>query len=483
MSRRALALALLLLAPGAARPVPLPEALAATLETKALHGARVGALVVEAASGRTLFEHDPDRALVPASNLKILTALAALEGFGPTHRFTTRVFADAAPDADGAVDVLYLCGGGDPSLTSEAWWRLAADLRLAGLRAVRGGIVVDDAAFDGQRWHESWGKVTSRAYYAPIGALTANYGAFTVEATAGARPGEPVTVTLDPPVDYLHLLNRARTDDAASGDHLRVDRVSAGGSDEVRVGGRLAAGSGTRRLYRSVSDPGLYAGAVAALQLAANGVQLAGSVRRGAVPEGAHELLAYEGLPLAEIVRLLIKYSNNAIAESLVKALAVQATTGPGAWSAGSAAVLSQLAALGVPTDGIRLVDGSGLSRENRVTARTLVRALRVARASFQLGPELLAALPIAGRDGTLRKRAEGAADRVRAKTGLLEQVTSLSGYAELADGTPVVFSLLVNGYRSSDGAAMDAVDAFAAALVGSEPPAAAVSRSAAWVP
>jgi D-alanyl-D-alanine carboxypeptidase/D-alanyl-D-alanine-endopeptidase (penicillin-binding protein 4) len=479
------ALVLALGARAAGADAPLPRALAAALDASALRGARVGALVVDAERGAVLFERAPDLALVPASNLKILTALAALDAFGPAHRFTTRVLANAPVDAEGAVDVLYLQGGGDPALTSESWWRLAADLRLAGLREVRRGIVVDDSAFDAARWHPSWGRVTSRAYYAPIGALSANYGAFAVEVRPGPAPGAPLAVTLDPPVASLRVVTRARTGPPGSPSTLVVDRVAAGELEEVRVAGSLAAGAEPESFYRSVADPGRYAGALARLQLEANGVRVGAGLARGGVPLDATELLAFEGRPLGEIVGLLVKHSNNEIAEALVKALAAQ--RGAGSWELGTALVRERLVGLGLDASGLELVDGSGLSTGNRVSARLLVDALRVAGGSFRLGPELLAALPIAARDGTLRKRAGGADGRVRAKTGLLDRVTALSGYAELADGRTAAFAVLVNGYRVADEAAMDAVDAFVSALVSAEPgalePAASASSRAAWIP
>jgi D-alanyl-D-alanine carboxypeptidase/D-alanyl-D-alanine-endopeptidase (penicillin-binding protein 4) len=463
----------------------LSQALAAALDAPALRGARVGAFVVDAERGAVLFERAPDQALVPASNLKILTALAALDAFGPTHRFTTRVLADGPLDAQGAVNLLYLQGGGDPTLTSESWWRLAADLRLAGLREVRLGIVVDDSAFDASRWHPSWGRVTSRAYYAPIGALSANYGAFAVEVRPGPAAGAPLTVALDPPVASLRVVNRARTGPPGSPSTLAVDRVAAGDVEEVRVTGSLPAGAPPQPFYRSVADPARYAGALARLQLEANGVRVGPQLSRGGVPLGAAELLAFQGRPLGEIVALLVKHSNNEIAEALVKGLAAQ--RGAGTWELGTALVRERLVGLGLDASSLVLVDGSGLSTRNRVSARLLVDALRVAGGSFRLGPELLAALPIAARDGTLRKRAGAADGRVRAKTGLLDRVTALAGYAELADGRPAAFAILVNGYRVADEAAMDAVDGFVSALVSAAPEAAdaetSVSSRAAWIP
>ncbi len=442
--------------------------------------------MADAATGDVLFERSPELALVPASNLKILTALAALDAFGPAHCFTTRVLADAPLDAQGGVDVLYLQGGGDPALTSESWWRLAADLRLAGLHGVRRGIVVDDSAFDTLRWHPSWGRVTSRAYYAPIGALSANYGAFAVEVRPGREPGAPVTVAIDPPVASLRIVNRARTGPQGSAPKLEVERIAVGEVEEVRVSGSAPLGAEPKVYYRSVADAARYAGALARLQLEANGIRVGAELSRGGIPPGAIQLLAFEGRALGEIVGLLVKHSNNQIAETLVKALGAQ-RRGLGSWALGTAVVRERLVGLGLDDRGLELVDGSGLSTQNRVTPRLLVDALRVGRGSFRLGPELLASLPIAARDGTLKKRAAAAQGRVRAKTGLLDQVTALSGYAELANGRAAAFAILVNGYRVADEAAMDAVDAFVSALVSADPEASEnvrnASSRAAWAP
>jgi D-alanyl-D-alanine carboxypeptidase/D-alanyl-D-alanine-endopeptidase (penicillin-binding protein 4) len=120
----------------------------------------------------------------------------------------------------------------------------------------------------------------------------------------------------------------------------------------------------------------------------------------------------------------------------------------------------------GLPLAGVVLADGSGLAYDNRVTPRLLVAALRYADGSFDFGAEFLVGLPIAGRDGTLKKRAGGAVDAVRAKTGLLTRVTALAGLARLADESEVVFALMVNDYKSSDDGAMRAVDGFVTALV-----------------
>ncbi|MEE2672359.1 MAG: D-alanyl-D-alanine carboxypeptidase/D-alanyl-D-alanine-endopeptidase [Myxococcota bacterium] len=446
----------------------LGERLARALDVRALRRARISAYVVRARDGQVLFERSADRPLTPASNMKILTAMASLQTFGPAHRFETPIFTDALPDEGGGVGKLYVRGGGDPVLNSEDWWRLAADLRNEGLRRVRGDLVLDDHFFDAVRWHPDWGRTSSRAYHAPVGGLTANYGSFAVSVRPGQAAGDPVSVTVDPPVPYLSVANRARTGYVGQRSSLVVDRAPAGSGEVVEVDGVVAAGADARTYYRSVLDPTRYAGAVLRMQLRAVGIEVDGEIVSGSVPDTAVPLYVFKGRPVGEIVRLFVKFSNNAVAESLVKAMGARATGAPGSWKNGIPAYRAALEALGLDLDGLQIVDGSGLSYRDKLTPRALVDALRIARGSFRIGPELASALPIANRDGTLEKRVDEAPGLARAKTGLLSRVTSLSGFAELSDGETAVFSVLTNGYRGTDEEAMEALDHFVAVLAGS---------------
>lgn len=448
--------------PAAARPA-LTERLNAALSVRGLAGARVSALVVDRDTGDELFSRSPDRPLVPASNQKLLTGIGVLSTLGPAHRFATEILSPAPPGENGAVAGLFVRGGGDPALTSEDWWRLAADLRLLGLRRVAGPLVMDDRLFDDERWQPSWGDPSARAYHAPVGALMANYGAFRVTVTPG-RAGQLATVAIDPPVDYLELRAHVLTTQGGQ-KKLSVSRTPLGERERIEVRGRIPSGAESSDHWRSVTRPARYAGAVFEMQLRANGVVVDGPVQVGRVPAGARVLHVHDGRPLAEIARLFLKYSNNVIAESLLKSLALASGAERGTWVEGRGALRRSLEGLGLEVAGLELADGSGLSRENRVSPRLLVAALRRAEKAFGFGPELVAALPLAAADGTLEKRAAGAAGRVRAKTGLLSGVTGLSGFARSPGGRDVVFSVLANGYENGDGAAMDAIDAFATAL------------------
>lgn len=438
--------------------------LARALAARGLRGAEVGVLVVDADSGATLFEREPDRGLIPASNQKILTALAVGAEFGPTHRFETELRVGAAPDAEGSVPWLEVRGSGDPTLTSEQWWRMAADLARLGVRRV-GGVYLDASAFDAERWHPRWGKPTARAYFGPVAALSANYGAFAAVVEPGVA-GEAARVRIDPPVGYLRVLNQARTGPRGGASTLSVHRRQGKGVERVIVTGSVPAGSEPETVWRSVLDPVAYAGAVFGWQLAANGIAVEGPITAAAAPSEGVPFHVFEGKDMGQVLRLLGKYSSNFIAEALVKAMAVRAFGGAGSWEAGTEAVRMRLQALGLDVEDARILDGSGLARGNRVSPRLLVAALSASRRSFQVGPELVASLPIAGGDGTLAKRAEGAAGAVRAKTGLLNGVASLSGFAERPGGQVVVFSILANDFEHGAVAARAALDGFVAALV-----------------
>ena len=191
--------------------------------------------------------------------------------------------------------MLYVRGGGDPALTSEDLWRLAADLRRAGLRRVRGGLVLDDGLFDAERWHPTWGAESPRAYAAPISALSVNYGAYAVVVAPGAAPGDAPRVSVDPPLAYLRLSNRARTGPSRGRQTLQVERRAVPGGEEVLVSGAVASGSPAQTLNRSVLDPTRYAGALLVAQLEAVGIRDAGRVAARERVRDAVPLLAFEG--------------------------------------------------------------------------------------------------------------------------------------------------------------------------------------------
>lgn len=443
---------------------PLESRLKQALAVPALAGSEVGALVVRDRDHKVLFDFRANRDLIPASNLKVLTAVAALSHWGAAHRFTTVVVSDRAPDLKGEVGELCLRGGGDPLLTSEEWWRLAADLRLEGVRRINGDVFLDASMFDSESYHPSWGEMTDRAYHGRVAALSANYGAFKVTVRPGKLVGERPRVLIDPPIPYLVAVNRSRMV-SGNGSKINVSRVRKENFEEVHVSGDVSVRSSTRSFYRNVADPVRYAGSVFEMQLKALGIALGGEVRLGA-GSCTKKLLAFSGQPLSVIVHRFLKWSNNNIGEMLLKSLGASAQGEPGSWLNGIDAARSEIAGLGVNLGSSSWVDGSGLSRGNRLSASTLVDVLLRAKGDYEFGAEFRSSLPIGGIDGTLRGRTGGAGSRVRAKTGLISGVMGLSGYVASANGESLTFAVLVNGFQSSEIAIVKALDAFASVMV-----------------
>ena len=447
------------------------DPLAKLLADPALRGASVGIVVEDLASGERRFAHAPDRALVPASNQKLLVTAASLAEFGPAHRFETPVRADGPIDCKGVLEgTLWVVGRGDPSLISESLWKLAEKIRLAGITRIRGGIGVDASYFDGIRFHPDWGRVSSRAYHAPTSAFAANYSSFRVEVAPGRAPGAPARVWIAPETGHLRLDSSAVTSRGPGG-HARplridIEQLPDGTRERVRVRGTVPGGDTPRSFWRAVTLPERYAASLLRTQLEAHGIQVDGPIRLGAVPSSARELLVWKSDPLSRILQQQNKWSNNFISEQLTKVLGAETAGPPGSWEKGTRALDVYLASIGVPPRAGYIADGSGLSLHNQISPAVVVRVLREALRRFDSGPEFLASLPLGGLDGTLRDRmGEEKPTPVRAKTGSLRRVTSLSGVVSTASGERWLFSALVNGGRGSDIAVQRAVDRFVAEL------------------
>jgi D-alanyl-D-alanine carboxypeptidase/D-alanyl-D-alanine-endopeptidase (penicillin-binding protein 4) len=450
-----------------AGPTPALERL---VRSPALRGARVGVVVEELGSGRRLLAHAPDAPLVPASNQKLVVAAAALAHWGPAHRFETPILCEGEL-SDGVLEgALWVLGRGDPSLVSESLWKLAEEVRLRGIREIRGGLGIDTSYFDGAYFHPDWQPVTSRAYYAPTSAWSANYSSFRIEVVPGARVGEPAEVRLAPATPYFRTLADALTLRGGGRLSLDVDVLPDATGESVRVTGSVSVGKEPSTFWRAVALPERYAASLLRAQLEAQGIRVSPRVRFAPAPPEARELFRFKGESVALQVRLLGKYSNNFVAEQLTKLLGAETYGPPATWEKGVRALSEHLRSIGAPTGGTVIADGSGLSPRDRVAPATLVALIRASTASFAYGPEFLASLPIGGRDGTLETRMEQAAIPVRAKTGHLQRVASLSGVVPGRAGGWVAFSLLVNGARGSSLDVDAAIDAFVASLSPAEP-------------
>jgi D-alanyl-D-alanine carboxypeptidase/D-alanyl-D-alanine-endopeptidase (penicillin-binding protein 4) len=409
-------------------------------------------------TGERLYELNAGKLMMPASNMKILTLAAAADALGWEYRFATTL-ATRGTIANGILQGdLIVRGTGDPSLNSregraeivlDDWTRA---LQGAGIFSIDGRVVGDDQAFDDEGIGAGWAwDYLQYGYAAPVGALEFNENLATLTVSPGTRAGATAIVTLSAG-SGLELVNRATTGAAGSPDTIdyrrRLDRAVLEVSGSIPWGGPKS----TRRV--AVVNPTMFFAQSLKDCLAARGIVVTGDAVdfddiAAEMPGGALRVLAQTfSPPLKEIAAVLMKVSQNMYAESLLKALGAS-RHGLGTAEGGRGAVRSTLQAWGIPPDAHVIVDGSGLSRYNYVTASTLVAVLERMYNDPRHREAFVGALPIAGRDGTietrLRKtRAEGNAV---AKTGSISNARSLSGFVRTRGGEMLVFSILANDF------------------------------------
>ncbi|GIV15311.1 MAG: D-alanyl-D-alanine carboxypeptidase DacC [Armatimonadota bacterium] len=442
------------------------------IQNPALAHSITGILVVSSKDGRTLYEQNADLMLIPASNQKLLTSAAALHRLGADFRFTTRLWAEGEVDSLGVLHGdLILQGSGDPTLLLKDIETMAEAVERAGIRRVEGCLLYDESTFDGIRRGWDWAWDDEPYYYSPcLSAICVERNAVTVFVSPGEKVGDPPRVRLFPPTDYLLVRNEATTSPAGTPSTIIITREHARNIAIVRGQIPLDARPDSARQALSVEEPPRYA-----MWLLRESLQKRGITTRyrtalpDRVPEGARLLYTHTSPPLSEILPLLNKPSDNLIAECLMRTLGATVYR-EGSAAAGERVMLDFLKEAGLDLSALNIVDGSGLSRRNQVSARNLVILLRY-MASHPQAKMFLDSLPIAGVDGTLRSRMVNtpAQGKVRAKTGSLGRVSTLSGYLTTQTGEELVFAILMNNYNGSAAVARSVQDAILLRLVQGE--------------
>ena len=495
-------------------PTPGPRSLevlrarlAELVASPALAPAHFAVKVVSLDTGATVFEENAGKLLMPASNMKIYTVAAALDRLGPDFRFVTSVYSTEGPDDGGRLKGdLLIYGRGDPSFATrfagegdyfKGVEELAERIAAAGVKRIDGDIVGDESYFDGPALPYGWEWDDLAWYYgAPVSALTVNDNAVDLSVRPGAREGAAAVVTAAPsflgfPVvvsgagvdaaavarntpPLLSIINRATTAPRGTPRDISVDRPA--GQDYVEVWGTIPADDPGQNITVAVPRPALMFAAMLRAALERRGVQTKGRTvsldartrqlqSRPFNAAGLVELARRESPPLREIAAHTMKPSQNLYTELILRTLGKQSPAPapePGrdanrprtSAQLGHAVVRQFLREAGVAgVERLSLVDGSGLARQNLITAEATVQLL--AHMSRHRHSQIwLDAQPVAGVDGTLRGRLRGtmAAGNLRAKTGTISNVSALSGYVTTAAGERLVFSIIVNHYTDAPG-------------------------------
>ncbi|PIS10702.1 MAG: D-alanyl-D-alanine carboxypeptidase/D-alanyl-D-alanine-endopeptidase [Bdellovibrio sp. CG10_big_fil_rev_8_21_14_0_10_47_8] len=391
-----------------------------------------------------------EKKMTPASVTKLVTAAAVLNQFPPGSKFKTTLLSSAKVENGTLKGDLILKGGGDPSFVSETMWYLVNIFKRTGIQKIQGDIVVDDHFFDQVRFDESRQKErVDRAYDAPAGAMSFNWNSANIFVRPGDKVGGAANVFVDPENDYIELKAKVKTVKAGGKTAISIDRDKRGKGvgDLITVRGQIALDSKETVAYKNVTQPDLWSGSNLKSFLKQRDIEVTGKVRSGITPSGARLLAEAEGKLIEDVLADMDKFSNNYVAEMLAKDIAASIDP-PGTLDKGMKALNSYMTRISVPSDQYELVNPSGLTRDNKMSAFALWKVLNDMHFQFKFQPEFTKSLPIAGIDGTLKNRMRGTpAERwVRAKTGFLTGVVSLAGYAGRADGTVLPFVFLFNG-------------------------------------
>lgn len=436
-------------APGDPAPDAAVEALRkqidAILDRRVSSRAKIGIVAVDTTTGQVLYERNADEPLNPASNMKLVTSAAALESFGAAHTFKTELRAKKRSDSV-VEGPLYVRGEGEAFLLFEDVVDWAADLKLKGIDRIEGGIVIDDTAFDGDYLPPGFDqKDEDASYRAPIGAVSINFNAVEAIVEPASSPGEKPSVRLFPPNGHVEIDNRAQTV-AGSGQRLTFkSEPTDEGRTAVIIEGNIGTRFGEMRSRLRIDNPPAFSGSILARALEMVDIELEGPVRTGNAPSSSQLLLSHRSKPLSYVLLAMNKWSNNFMAEQLLRALGA-ATDGPATWERSRQRVQDFLEEVGIDSNGVRIHNGSGLYDGNEVSPRQFARLL-----TFMLDhdarPEFLSSLAVAGVDGTLadRMETEPLVGNLRGKTGTLNDVSALSGYLRTRSGRLVAFSVLFN--------------------------------------
>lgn len=429
----------------------------AVLATKDLKGASFSVSVYDLTGDKKIFESFADKPLIPASNQKIITTAAVLDGLGKDHVFRTKLYATGPVGAGILRGDLVVQGSGDPNISGrfhegepEAVFKTWAEtLKSMGVKEVWGNVIGDDRAFDRTYIHASWPDNQLHKWYcAPSGALTLNDSCLDVTVKPGPRAGSAAVCSISPGCPIYTLKNTCKTVSSRKKHSFVVTRKP--GEREIIVSGGFLAGAAPYTTNVTVEDPGLFFVSTLKKVLEDSGIKVTGSARLAGADENPVEniLVAEHSSTLAATLAVTNKRSQNLYADLLLKALGAK-VHGKGSFETGARAVKAYMKKIGVEGDGFEVVDGSGMSRLNKVTTSAMVKGLRSAFKSP--GCHVFwASLAVGGMDGTLERRftrAE-ARGRVAAKSGYLSGVSSLSGFVVTPKGRYFAFSALFNNYK-----------------------------------
>lgn len=432
----------------------LPAPVRAALKEAALPQSSLSVWVQDTQASGALLEVGAERAMNPASAMKLVTTYAALEILGPAYRWKTESYTEGSLTGEMLNGRLILKGYGDPRLTLENFWLLLRDLRQRGLRDIRGDVLLDQGYFEHSvQDPAAFDNEPLRAYNTLPQALQVNFNAIRIRLLPQAD-NKSVRVVADPAPPSLSVVNALEMDIAPCGDWretIATELKEAGPERVLTLRGRFSVACGEKSFNLNLLPNELYVDSVFRLLWEELGGTLNGSVRAGELPVGATLLARFDSPPLGDVMRDINKFSNNVMARQLFLTLGAEQFGPPATARKGAAAIENWLVKKGLDSPELVLENGSGLSRLERISSRHLGKLLVSASKSAVFG-EFESSLPIVAVDGTMKKRLQdhAVAGHAHIKTGSLDGVRSVAGYVFDARGRRMVVVAMLNHPRAS---------------------------------
>ena len=448
-----------------------------------------GLLVTDAATGEVLYARTPDAYFMPASNAKLFSTALALAVLGPDYRIRTTVASSGTLDADGVLNGdLVLVGRGDANLSNRKFpfdkkeeregppekvlGEFADNVAARGVKEITGDVIADDSMFQHEKFPSGWlVDDILWSYGAAVSAIAVNDNTFTLDLRPGTREGDPARYDAGVAADFYTVENSIVT--SARGAEEKLAAARDPGSHIIHVSGTIPLDAPPRRLTIAIEEPAEYAASLLTRLLENRGVKIDGHFRARHASDLTPEALRLQtilsehtSVPLSDEVRLTNKNSENLHAELLLL-LAAHEKAGANNYEDALKFASDFFRRAGIADGDVVLSDGSGLSRKDLVTPRSVVQLLRYA-ATQPWGELYRSTLPVAGEDGTLsdRMKSTAAAGRIFAKTGTIGHGNSLSGYATTVQGERLVFSILGNNNNLHAQDANKVIDAICVAMV-----------------
>ncbi|KTD33209.1 D-alanyl-D-alanine carboxypeptidase [Legionella nautarum] len=407
----------------------------------------IGIEVVDVTTGATLFSRNRSRTFIPASNMKLFSDAAALMVLGPDYRFRNQLSTNATQLQQGALKgSLYLHLSGDPSFSHERLATLIAGLKAWHINHIQGNVYIDSSHAVANPYPPGWMATDLvYSYGAPAAPLIIDTNRLMVTVNPADKPGEPAVIETDDASGSISINNQVKT--KASSAHCGVD-FSMDKDNHLTVRGCVGVGQWAVMQKMAIRNPLSYAQGLVKRQLSEANIAFEGEVMLGKAPSGSLLIATETSKPISQLMADTLKPSDNLYADSLFLHAAEKLNGSPVDWGDAQFIVKKFIQQqTGIELGNAVLTDGSGLSRYDLLTPNQTVSLLRFLYERFPLSYEYIAALPVSGRDGTLQRRFKkpNQQDLVRAKTGTMTGVVSLSGYLYTANAHTLAFAIFIN--------------------------------------